>query len=618
MKIESIQNLLNEGRLDEALKEINGLNKEEALQGEILQCKILNLKGNSIQGLRLIEKIIDKVKSSKDILLEIKASIVQSELQRALGIDEEALITLNSSIQLLQISKGLDQEEKSALFCEIFNIQGSIHQSAGNVDQAINCFTELLSHLVTTDGQTRLADCYNNLGVLYIRKGNFTAASDYQNQALTHYQHLDHQQGIASSLNNLGIIYSQLGDYSTALEMYERSLEIFTTLNQTHNIGNVYNSLGNIYKSQSDLDTALNYFNKAKEIFEELNDQTGNAIAFINIGIIHKLKWELDDAIRFTKKALEYFVISEDQDYTAMSYNNLGVIHELKGDLTEALECYYNTLAIYEFLGNRMGIARSMENIGNALKLQGELDKAVKFLKNSLEIRSEIGNDQETAISLYSLILTMLSMQSEHEALNYHKRLEDINSKSNNKQVALYTQIGRALILKENKRIVKKAKAMELFQKIVSQDEVVDYELQIFAIMKLCELLLIELKALEEQEVLTEIQKLLEKVYDLAETHNSTKLMIETIILQSNFALIKGDGSEAYNLLDNANKKIKANGLQNLGIKIEEEKQNIKARMDRMVKFVDENERLQALLEEKSLFDYINQVSKIRDRGIRE
>ncbi len=616
MGIENIKNLIKEGYLNDALIKINNLESDQ-LYGKILYCQILNLQGKSVQALRIIEKLIINVVDNKSKILEFDAKIIQSDILRSMGMNEESLTTLDSCENLLNRLPDKESDDIKESIGEFLISRAKSYQEFGDLNQAINLYSEAASIKQDINDNLSLASCFNSLGVLYIRKGSLNLAIDFQSKALTLFQKLHNQHGIASSLTNLGIIYSQQGDVSTALQMYEKSLEIFNNLGQKQKIAQVYNSMGNTYKSSFKLDLALHYYTQAQAIFENMGDDRNTAIILNNIGLIYKIQGKLEQALDYHKTSMTVFEELEEQDNIAMCYNNIGVILENKGELHSALQYYLKTLEIYEKHGNQLGIGRAMENIGNTLKLQSKNTEALHYLEKSLEIRSHLENNLEQAISLYSLVLLTISMGSEDIAKRYYNQLCKIEVIAENMMITMYKKISNGLILMHNKRLIQKAKAMEIFYDIVEKNDIIDHDLLIFSIMNLCELLMIELRALEENEVLVEIQKLIRKVYNIAEEHDSTKLMVETLILQSNFALIKGDGTDAYNLLDLASKQADDKGLDNLRNKIKEERDGLTARMEKFKNFVDNNERLQAIIQEDSLIEYMKTVSKLRDRGVR-
>ena len=79
--------------------------------------------------------------------------------------------------------------------------------------------------------------------------------------------------------------------------------------------------------------------------------------------------------------------------------------------------------------------------------------------------------------------------------------------------------------------MVDKAKALSTLEEIAS-DIVVDVHLHKYAIINLCELLLDEFRLYHQQDVLLEIEKYLEILYNITEKQKIPPLLIEVLIFQ--------------------------------------------------------------------------------------
>jgi predicted amidohydrolase len=107
-------------------------------------------------------------------------------------------------------------------------------------------------------------------------------------------------------------------------------------------------------------------------------------------------------------------------------------------------------------------------------------------------------------------------------------------------------------------------KAEEILEKIVEED-VSDHALTTTAMIHLCDLLLLELKATRAEEVLDKVKDLTQQLFMVAETQASNHLLVETYMLQSKLALIDFEVTEAQRLLTEAKKLADEKGLDRLG-----------------------------------------------------
>ena len=117
--------------------------------------------------------------------------------------------------------------------------------------------------------------------------------------------------------------------------------------------------------------------------------------------------------------------------------------------------------------------------------------------------------------------------------------------------VQLRIDLAQALILKSNPRAIQKFEAQKILQKIVNQ-EVIDHEFTIIAMVNLCELLLDELHTYHQGEVLLELENLLNRLYRVSQDYKSYFFLIESLILKSKLALLQDNISESDDLLRKA------------------------------------------------------------------
>ncbi|MHA2203943.1 MAG: hypothetical protein ACW991_09660, partial [Candidatus Hodarchaeales archaeon] len=114
------------------------------------------------------------------------------------------------------------------------------------------------------------------------------------------------------------------------------------------------------------------------------------------------------------------------------------------------------------------------------------------------------------------------------------------------------------------------ANAQKLLQQ-VEEDNIIYFELSVYAVFNLCDLLLTELRTFGNEEVLSEVKIWSSKLLELAQKQHSFSLLAETYLLQSRLALLELDIEQAQILLDNAKTLADENDLQQLHTKIMDE-----------------------------------------------
>ncbi|MFX0091908.1 MAG: hypothetical protein ACFFBD_09115, partial [Candidatus Hodarchaeota archaeon] len=153
------------------------------------------------------------------------------------------------------------------------------------------------------------------------------------------------------------------------------------------------------------------------------------------------------------------------------------------------------------------------------------------------------------------------------QAQVYLTQLQKLHSRTPNKTIHLRSRLAEALILKASMRTRNRVKAEQLLMQVAEED-VIDYEITVEALLNICELFLTELQISNDPEVLNEIPNYLNRLQDIAQQQNSYWLLAETYWFQSKIALLNLDIREARRLLTQAQTIADKWGLRRLAIKI--------------------------------------------------
>jgi tetratricopeptide (TPR) repeat protein len=249
---------------------------------------------------------------------------------------------------------------------------------------------------------------------------------------------------------------------------------------------------------------------------------------------------------------------------------NLALISRIKGELKKVLMYYEQCLPVFEKYNNITMFAITLNNTGSVYREMGDLDQALVYLERGLGVAKKTRNNWLISLNLGSIIETLVPKGEIEQAQRYLEQLEEINEKEDNKMIKLWYLFCKALVLKTSSRIHNRAKAQELLRQIV-QGEIISYEITIFALLNLCDLLLDELRTTNNIEILDEIQPLITQLLEIAEGLNSFWILGETYLLQAKLALIKLDLTEARRLLTQGQQIAEKYGLKSLAMKISNE-----------------------------------------------
>ncbi|MFX0090628.1 MAG: tetratricopeptide repeat protein, partial [Candidatus Hodarchaeota archaeon] len=367
---------------------------------------------------------------------------------------------------------------------------------------------------------------------------------------------------------------------------------------------------GNIYFIKGDLNRALEYHQHSLTIREKINDLSAIAGSLNNIGVIYRAKGELDTALKFYQRSLTVYETIGNSETIARSLNNIGLIYYYKGDLDTALGFYQQSLALKETIGNPSAIALALSNIGNVYRDKGDLDTALGFYQQSLALREEVKNDIFICVILFDLILLVLNQQDSTQALKYLTQLKNIYEFTSNKQVYLRSRLAEALILKQSKRMKHKIQAQMLLEQIVTE-EVIDSNLSVLAMVHLCDLLLFEVKSVDDPEVWIEAKALIQQLYAQAQDQQSFPMIVKALLLWAKFAIIEGKFQQALKYYNQARLTAEEKSLGLLVQKVDDEQKSFEAEFEKWQVLIQQNASLQDRLAHAQLKDYLKEAQRI-------
>ncbi|UCG90435.1 MAG: tetratricopeptide repeat protein, partial [Candidatus Heimdallarchaeota archaeon] len=355
----------------------------------------------------------------------------------------------------------------------------------------------------------------------------------------------------------------------------------------------------------------IDYYQKSLDLSEKFGNKQNAAALSLNIGQTYLYKGELDLALDYTQRSLAMHEELDSKNEIAMCLNNMGNIFESKGELAQALEVYTRSLKLFEKIGNtqdtRYDTAIGFNNIGNVYRTRGDTDEATSYYKRSLDLLEEIGNNLEASTALLNLILVTVHWGLAEDAQPYLQKLQEIDNKEENKTIHQIYRLARAYILRTSDRVVKQAEAQQLFQKI-AEEEIIQHDNTVQAMLNLCEILLQELRTSGNEEVLKEIKEILQKLQTIAENQNSFSLLVNTYLLKSKMALLELDLDSARQLLSDAQQIAEDKGLQKLAMMISGEYDSL---MDQLGKWTDLIDQNVPMIEKLELTELEGMVTRI-------
>ena len=344
------------------------------------------------------------------------------------------------------------------------------------------------------------------------------------------------------------------------------------------------------------MDQALANYKEALILSNELGNERFSAHIITNLGRIFWEKGELNYALENFKKGLNLFLRLEAKFEIAVLYSNIGMVYHIKGELEKAKEFYEKSLSSHLSLGDKFHIADCYLNIGEVYYNVGEWDQAVSYFKESLTLYQETGNTHFISHSLFYLVLVTVDQGLIPQSKIYIDILEDISKKDTSPIISQRYRLSKAFILKESDRVINKAEAQILFQQ-VAEEEMVFFYNKVFAMLNLCDLLLLEFKTTGSEEVLFEVKILINQFSKLAKEQNSFLWLAQAYWLQSKLALIELDIEKAQSLLKRAENLALGKGLLKLANEISNEYSLLFVQINKWQKFSEKKPVMAEIIE---------------------
>ncbi|MHA2225032.1 MAG: tetratricopeptide repeat protein [Candidatus Hodarchaeales archaeon] len=655
MKYPKIHELIKQGQFDKAIQMVEELSSEDYIEGLILKGKSLMWKGEFGESLKVIQKALSEAETP---LQELKASIIQGyvlahlrkpiQLASQISEVEELISRMETDSEEIQECQGTlaflkgwqyffrGEGEKS-----VDSIRKSleIHKNLDNPLETIFSLVALTAfHHVFSIGDFKLRNEYAQKSLALskeIKNSMFQAlahiAIGYANWAfntditLSHFekamklnQELENKYLSGLLLSDIGILHMGRENYDLSLEYFGKSAEILK------NLGSPSYSLsmaliGDIHQARGNLEKALDLYQKSLEGFES----SGNIIRVIDISIgigkIHYWMGDLELALETFNRSLSKAKEANYKSSIAWSQEWLSCVYIHQGELNKALATKEQSLKLFNVLEDHHGISFCYRRFGDIFRLQGDYSQAIKYYEDGIQLLTKTfkGDDKEL-FGIVSSVLVQLSLIAEDlddadKANVYLRKLRELQQSSKFIYVELRTRFVEALVLKMSKRGTMKLQAIEQFQNIVNEP-VVDFEITIYAMIFLCELLILELKISDSaEELFLEIIDLTNRFFDNAHTQKSPFFIVMALILKSKIALVRGEIEEVDSFLNTAEEIADKKKLLSLSKNIKTEQEVIQSELDKWNELTLQNAPLRDRIEHAQVLNYLQEAKKLQE-----
>ncbi|MFX0143842.1 MAG: TIR domain-containing protein [Candidatus Hodarchaeota archaeon] len=396
---------------------------------------------------------------------------------------------------------------------------------------------------------------------------------EYANKAYQESQKLESSLQLLDVYLNMSIALNFQGNPDEVKEFIFKSENLIEKLNRepstelTKRKALIAQSKSYMYSEKGKIQKALKYAEHCLALQKELNLKASLALSLYEIGLVTTSNGNLNSALEYLESSK---LIAQELEYKRLIQycdKDIGVIYGMKGELDLALSYNEQVLASTDKEKDKKLILMIFNNNGLIYQIQGKLDLALEYMEKSLSIAKELGNPLIVA-ALDSLFHLSIDRNELEKARQYLQQIKQITETYNQYNTAY--RIDKALYLKTSSRALNRGKAEEILKHVL-EDKNINYEMSVNALLNLCDLLLFELRATNELEILSELQTYISRVLDIALNSRSYSLLAETYLLQARLALIMSDMDKARKLFSKSQKLAQKCDLNLLAMRISSE-----------------------------------------------
>lgn len=369
--------------------------------------------------------------------------------------------------------------------------------------------------------------------------------------------------------------------------------------------------IGVYYQIRSELDLSIKYLQCSGKLFEKFISFADISTNLNRLGAAYMDQGDLEMALKVYSRALS---IAKSLPYhltQAKILNNIGEVHRVMGELDIAKNYYEKAINVSKNLDDPDTIPVFLINMANVYTIKGDYMLALEFLEKTKQYFDKIHDKGFLSYLMAMLIELHLFSEAEDEVKSLLEALKGVAENSDQELIQLHYAYAQAICLKRSSRIADKVQAHEKFEMLINQN-ILEFEYVMKSLNHLIELLIMEYKMFEKEEVFKEIEVLIVKMVTLAKTQHHYATLIEVFIIQSKMAVITNDIQNARILLTQALMMAEEKSMYRYSKKVQNEIDILDNRIKTMNQVIESSPIIQRL-EASALIDYIKRARMVGD-----
>ncbi len=587
--------------------------EDEKLDFYITKIENLLIFGKTLSGISLVEKAEEIIKNDpkdysgqffhKRIDLQVLKSCMISNIY---GYTDKLREVLELSLKLCEeadyeYGKALTLERMSGFFSEL-----------GDKEKALKCASQ--AHEIWKNVGNKTGIAYTTfLKGLFLSSTNPDQALHLLKQALILNEDLDAKLTISKIHNSLAILLFQKDNGEEGLQHLEKSIKIKREIGDKHGLILLLYNIGQLYISTMENEKALSYLHEGLALTKKLDYKRPYYLIQFALNNLYIRRGELNKALKFLEEAVSFYEEQNMRENVAWTREKLADTLVLKGDFDSALQNYLQSLEFYEKEKKFANICDIINNIAEIHQFKGNRDLALRYYTRGKNLALEHENYFILSKIMYNLISYYLETDYLGDAENILKNLIQLKEKFKSKKLMIMTDLAKALVLIEQEDSTKRQEVKELLNTVLKEENI-EQKFISRAILSMCEILLAELRETENLDLLEELKSFVDRLHKEGTAELAYPLLVQSIWLQANIALIELDVNKARRLMKSAQVMAEAKDMHNLARKISNHHDILLSHLDRWEEMTRKLPNIAARLELTHIETVLNEM--IRGKGI--
>lgn len=280
---------------------------------------------------------------------------------------------------------------------ELTSFSGILSSISGEQLKAIEFFEDALVLLEGSESeyQNMVATLYNNLGNVFAELGNIDKAIDMYTESLKVMIKLKNYVGMGNAYNNIANLHKKSGRRNVPLNYYRKAYSAFEKADNHIGLGNVASNIISYKIADDELDSAMFYCELALKHYDQVNNNIGVSKVYSNLATIHLKNKDFTTALIYQNKSIDLVKDFGNNNQFARGLSKLATIYMEKGDLKKADELSDEALRIAREAESVLYLNQLRHLRYEVLKKMGDADRALYYLERYIIHKDSI-DDLET------------------------------------------------------------------------------------------------------------------------------------------------------------------------------------------------------------------------------